>query len=77
MQFATIIELSGLAVVLLTHLVLIVSKFQEHGNKLSSIEKRFNDLQESQARLTESSKTLHNIEGKIEILINLYQKQLK
>jgi len=77
MEFATIIELSGLGIVALTHLVLIVAKFQKHENKLTAIERRLDDLQDGHLKLVENSKTLHNIEGKIEIMINLYQKNIK
>ena len=77
MEFSVFIESIGVGVVILAHLVVIVSKFQKHENKLNSIEKRLDDLQDGHLKLVENSKTLHNIEGKIEIMINLYQKNIK
>ena len=77
MQSATIIELAGLILLILTHLSLIVARFQRHENKISAIEKRLEELYENHIKLLENSKILHNIEGKIEIMIDLYQKNIK
>jgi len=77
MNFASMIELTGLGVVLLTHLVLIVAKFQKHENQISSLEDKVEELYKSHVQFSENSKTLHNIEGKIEIMISLYQKNIK
>jgi len=77
MSFNTIIELGGLLVVVLTHLVIIVAKFQKHDNAIQSLQTKVSELHKSNLKHIENNKTLHNIEGKLEIILSLFQKQLK
>jgi len=77
MPFSTIIELGGLVVVVLTHFVIVVAKFQKHENAIQSLETRVTELHKSNLKHIENNKTLHNIEGKLEIILSLFQKQCK
>ena len=72
MQLDTIIELIGLIFIILAHLVLIVSRFQKHENRLSSIQNQLNELKDNQTRLSENTKILHNIEGQLQMMIQFH-----
>ncbi|WP_434658467.1 hypothetical protein [Sulfurimonas sp. NW9] len=77
MELSTSIEIVGVVILLLTHYGIIVAKFQKHDNKIESLEKRHLELLNTQNKHSEYSKTLHNIEGKLEILLSLYQKRVQ
>ena len=77
MSFETILDLIGIVTILLTNIVLFVSKFQKHETKLVSIEKRLDALTLANDKLTENSRTLHNIEGQLKMMIQYSLKSDK
>ena len=77
MNFDAILELIGIVIIILTNIVLFVSKFQKHETKLVSIEKRLDALTIANDKLTENSRTLHNIEGQLKMMIQYSLKAEK
>ena len=71
-EIDTTVAVVGLMIVGLTNFALFVSKFSKHQTRLDNIESRLDEHHKSYVKLQENSKTLHNIEGKLEIMIELY-----